>query len=589
MTPFVTLLLSSICLLPYGSALQVTPGSTCAAFCLDNPESDPLSPDSSNTTPRDITCTDDSYDNSATGIKFKNCLDCLQKSNATSDTESDVSWFLYNIRYSLDVCLFGFPEAVKGVSSPCTTNWACQPLTAALEAGDLDAGRNQLEYCTADGNFTTAHHIDDCIKCFASSPNQAHMSNFMTALKAGCQQRPAPGDLIGLSDSLFSGSPVNITSLPTETPTGNKDSGFGITSTGAIVGIAIGGALLLIGGLALFWIYHRRQKRAYGGLPSQHSDSRAGNRSITPFGSGFSEKRAQSQTSHYELQAQRNYANNAEYYNMLEKESQASRAQYALNPNNAMAGPHGVLPTHPAYLPRTHSRQASRESSPQPPRSVKTNKPDSYALQAYLSAAEDAGAPDLLPPPPPGPPPAAVLSDPSRFRGPSPNRYALHSRDSSVDNRGPSPDRRPLLNPAVQSAPTAPNPPPPPPPPPSTRASKVPSLAFPSVPRLRMPKKYTPPRIAVQEATPTSGPSDPVPQFGTEQQQADISIGLDISNPVMPTDAEPRVFETHWNRRRQPPPPLVIDQAEAAARRRPPQWTMTAEAGARTGNSTLYG
>ncbi|KAI1191471.1 hypothetical protein F5B17DRAFT_426634 [Nemania serpens] len=588
MTPFVTLLLSSIFLLPYGSALQVTPGSTCAAFCLDNPESDPLNPDSSNTKPGDITCTDDSYDNSPTGIKFKNCLDCLQKSNATSDSESDVTWFLYNIRYSLDVCLFGFPEPVKGVSSPCTTSWACQPLTTALEAGSLNAGRDQLEYCTADGNFTTSHHIDDCIRCFASSPNQAHMSNFMTALKAGCEQMPAPGDLIGLSDSLFSGSPVNITSLPTQTPTGNKDSGFGITSTGAIVGIAIGGALLLFGGIALFWIYHRRQKRAYGGLPSQHSDSRAGNRSITPFGGsggGFSEKRAQSQTSDYELRIHRNYTNNAEYYSMLEKEIQSSRAQYAVDPNNARAGLHGVLPTHPAYRPQTHSLQASRESSPQPPRPVKSNKPDSYALQAYLNAAEDSGAPDLLPPPPPGPPPAAVLSDPSRFRGPSPNRYALHSRDSSVDNRGPSPDRRPLLN---QSTAAAPNPPPPPPPPPpSTRASKVPSLAFPSVPRLRMPKKYTPPRIAVQEATPITGPSEPISYPGTEQQQqqqADISIGLDISNPVMPT--EPRATENHWNRRKQPPPPLAIGQE--ANNRRPAQWTVT-EAGAKTGNSTLYG
>lgn len=96
-----------------------------------------------------------------------------------SSCYSPTNFSVDNIRYSLDVCLFGFPEAVKGVSSPCTTNWACQPLTTALEAGSLDADRDQLEYCTTDGNFTTAHHIDDCIKCFASSPNQAHMSNCM--------------------------------------------------------------------------------------------------------------------------------------------------------------------------------------------------------------------------------------------------------------------------------------------------------------------------------------------------------------------------------------------------------------------------
>ncbi|KAI0443577.1 hypothetical protein F4803DRAFT_514670 [Xylaria telfairii] len=527
MTPYVILLLSSFSLLPYGSALQVTPGSTCAAFCLDNPESDPLNPGSSNTATGDITCTDDSFDNSATGIKFKNCVDCLQKSNATSDAESDVSWFLYNIRYSVDVCLFGFPDDSKSISSPCNINWACQPVKTALEAGNLDATGDQLGYCTADGNFTTAHHIDDCIKCLASSPSQGHLSNFMTALKAGCEQRPAPGELIGLSGSLFAGEPVNITSPPTQISTDSKGgSGFGITSTGAIVGISLGGALLLLGGIALFWIYHRRQKRMFGRISSPDNDSRTGNRSTTPF-----EKRATSQMSDYELHAQRNYTNNAEYYKMLERGMQLNRANYAVDPTIPRTGPHNVLPTHPAYIPQTHSRQGSREESPQPPRPIKTNKPDSYAIQVYLNAAEETGALDLLPPPPPGPPPAAA------FRGPSSNQYLPHSRDSSMDGRGPSPDRRPLLNPTVQPAGGMPNPPPPPPPPPSTRPSKVPSLAFPSVSRIRVPKKYTPPKITVHDATPVDE-SSALGSFSGGQQQEGVAVGLGVSIPV-PSESHP--------------------------------------------------
>ncbi|KAI1747356.1 hypothetical protein F4782DRAFT_521364 [Xylaria castorea] len=550
MTPYVILLLSWISFLPYGSTLQVTPGSTCAAFCLDNPESDPLSPGSSNTATRDVTCTDDSFDNSATGIKFKNCVDCLQKSNATSSNESDVSWFLYNVRYSVDVCLFGFPDDSKSISSPCNINWACQPLKTALEAGNLDDTGDQLGYCTADGNFTTAHHIDDCVKCLASSPSQGHLANFMTALKAGCEQKPAPGALIGLSGSLFAGESVNITSPPAQISTGNNGgSGFGITSTGAIVGISIGGALLLLGGLALFWIHHRRQKRMFGRISSPDNDSRTGNRSTTPFAGGFSsaEKGTTSQMSDYELHAQMNYTSNAEYYKALERGIHMNRADYAADPNMSRSGPQNI-PTHPAYLPRTHSRQgSSQEATPQPQRPIKTNKPDSYAIQAYLNAAEDAGAFDLLPPPPPGPPPAAV------FRGPSPNQYPPHSRNSSLDGRGPSPDRRPLLNAVVPSTGGTPNPPPPPPPPPpATRPSKVPSLAFPSVSRIRVPKKYTPPKISVQAATPVDEGSAPA-SFSRGQQQADISIGLDVGNPMVPSEPHP-----DGKRRKQPPPPLNI-------------------------------
>ncbi|KAF2970329.1 hypothetical protein GQX73_g3214 [Xylaria multiplex] len=548
MTLFVILLLFSTSFLPHGTALQVTPGSTCAAFCLDNPESDPLNPDSSNTRPSDITCTDDSFDNTATGIKFKNCLDCLQKSNATSNTESDVSWFLYNIRYSVDVCLFGFPNTSSEViSSPCTINWGCQPLKKTLEAGSLVAARDQFEYCTADGDFLSSNNVDDCIRCFASSPNQEHLSNFMTALKAGCEQKPAPGELIGLSDSLFTGSLVNIATPPSDTISNNKDSGFGITSTGAIVGISLGAGLLFLGGLALFWVYRRRQKRIFGETFSPHDDSRTGNRSITPLIGGrlsANEKRALSQTGDHGPRVQNSFTSNTEYYKMLERGIQPNQQHYAVGPNNLRSNP-SVLSAHPAYLPRTHSRQASRE--PSPPRPTKVNKPDSYALQAYLSAAEGVGGVGFLPPPPPAPPPpVAVMGDPSRFCGPSLSQYPHNTRDSSMDNRGPSSDRRPLLKSNPQSTAGTSNPPPPP-----SRSPKVPFLAFPSVSRVRIPKKYTPPTIAVQAATPIDDPLESGSNSNT-QPAADLSIGLGISKPIVPD--ERGVEESQWERPKQPPP-----------------------------------
>lgn len=75
-------------------ALQVTPGSSCANICLDNPESDPLSPASSTTSVTDITCNDDDYQSSSKGIKFKNCMECLQESASVNDAENDMLWFL---------------------------------------------------------------------------------------------------------------------------------------------------------------------------------------------------------------------------------------------------------------------------------------------------------------------------------------------------------------------------------------------------------------------------------------------------------------------------------------------------------------
>ncbi|KAK5631144.1 hypothetical protein RRF57_006859 [Xylaria bambusicola] len=571
MTPFVILFLLSICFLSDVTALQVTPGSSCAALCLDNPESDPLNPGSSNTTPKDISCTDDSYDNSVTGIKFKNCLDCLQKSNATTDTESDVSWFLYNIRYSVDVCLFGFPNTTKqseGISSPCTINWGCQPLKKALEAGDLGSTRDQLEYCTADGDFASSHNVNDCIKCFASSPNQGYMSNFITALKAGCEQRPGPGELIGLSGSLFNGTLVNITTPINGTMPDSGDDGFGITSTGAIVGISIGAALLFLGGLALFWIYRRRQKRLFMGTAGSQNDPRTGNRSTTPLvGAGLSdsEKRAASQMSDCDSRTQTHYTNNAEYYKMLERGIYSNRAQYTVDPTNPRHIPPSVLRTHPAYLPQSHSRQGSRE--PSPPRPIKSNKPDSYALQTYLTAAEDDGGVGLLPPPPPGRPPVAAMGDPLRSHGPSSNQYA-HTRNSSAESRGPSPDRRPLINSNMVPTSATQNMPPPPPPPPA-RTAKVPFLAFPSVPRIRVPKKYTPPTIAVQGTAPTDEPSS----SSENQNLADTSIGLGTDNTITPT--EPGHKQSHWERRRQPPPSLTIQTRVADSGKRP--WVVAAD------------
>ncbi|ORY71512.1 uncharacterized protein BCR38DRAFT_417055 [Pseudomassariella vexata] len=491
----------------FAVALQVTPGSPCAALCLNDPKSDTQDPGSSFTNAADISCTDHDYQSSSKGIKFKNCMECLQNSNAVSGDENDMNWFLYNLRYSVDVCVYGFPNITKAVSSPCDIDYACQPLKKALEDDELNPDiAAEYGYCDADGGKFAGSQVDSCIQCFQSSTNQAYLANFFTALKAGCQQRPQSGALIGLSGSLFTKLHVNITAPP-RNDTSAVDTGTGATAmtTGAIVGIAVGAGLLFLGGTALFWVYYRKQKDTYTDFSSEY-DARSGSKSISPPLQGaFSAMDTEQQLSDYELKSQQAYVNNADYYDKYEKELQGRRPIYAFNPNKPGSGPSGALPTHHAYLPQTMSRNSdkTRGSTPDPnPRPVKSNKPDSYALQAYLNAAEDAKA-SVLPGPPPGPLPAAHARGNSLNRGSLP--HSSHNRSSSRLSNGSSSDKPAQLRPA---------------PLPRQAASKIPALQLPSVPRIRIPKKYPPPKINIEGATPVA-------------DKGDMPVRLEISNPII--------------------------------------------------------
>ncbi|RYP47714.1 hypothetical protein DL768_006250 [Monosporascus sp. mg162] len=527
------------------SALEVTPGSSCSAICLKDTESDPLDPESSNTDISEITCNDDEYGSTSTGIKYRNCLDCLQRSNATQGAESDATWFLYNLRYSVDVCVYGFPNASKRVSSPCDINTACGPLKKAMVAGDLEPDRDPYEYCTADLDRFSGHVLDACIQCMSSSETQYFMANFMTALRVGCEQRPTGGNLLGLSGTLFTDSMVEITDPPSNETLVDPEGSSGTMTQGTIVGIAVGAALLFLGGTALFWVYHRKQKRLYGeAIGSDYDPRGGGSKSITPplvggYNNNNSGGKSMVQMSEYEMQSQRKssyYATNAEYYATLALEKETAmvnhhhghsfaapprQPEYAFDPNNPAA-----LPTHFAYDPRTtHGRQSSRQShshsqgsTPEPwprpaaatPRVRDNNNklPGSYALQAYLGPAEAAnillpGPPPGLPPPGLSPPPAAAVA-PSR--GPSLSSGGVsassvsHGRTASLTQTQAQTQQH-----TMRCSEPEPAPPPPPPPPPPAR---VPALSLPSVPRIRVPKQYAPPRITVEGATPADAPSE---------------------------------------------------------------------------------
>lgn len=76
------------------SALEVAPGSSCATFCLDDGETDAFDSSASSTNSSDITCRDIDFSTKDKGIKYKNCLECLSKSEKVHEEESDVHWYL---------------------------------------------------------------------------------------------------------------------------------------------------------------------------------------------------------------------------------------------------------------------------------------------------------------------------------------------------------------------------------------------------------------------------------------------------------------------------------------------------------------
>lgn len=76
------------------TALEVTPGSHCAAECLDLPGGNEFNAADSTTTVGDISCKDVDYSTTDAGIKFRSCLDCLQSSKKVDKSESDLKWYI---------------------------------------------------------------------------------------------------------------------------------------------------------------------------------------------------------------------------------------------------------------------------------------------------------------------------------------------------------------------------------------------------------------------------------------------------------------------------------------------------------------
>ncbi|KAI1113756.1 hypothetical protein F5Y14DRAFT_204783 [Nemania sp. NC0429] len=242
-------------LISYSTALQVTPNSPCASFCINTEGDDISDPNSSTTTNKDITCRNSDYTSRA-GQKFQRCMSCLQDSTFSQGSESDQLWFLYNLRYTFDNCIFGFPNATGNPSTPCSTSTACGALEAALTGDDLRPSHLDYSYCDVDGGVMTSTSVTRCTSCIAASDDQGFLVNYLVALEAGCNQRSTPGLAIGLSDTVFSTTQINAVDPVSKTSEDNQPT----LPTTTIVGIAVAAVVVILAITGFFFVSHRKRR-----------------------------------------------------------------------------------------------------------------------------------------------------------------------------------------------------------------------------------------------------------------------------------------------------------------------------------------
>ncbi|KAG9235295.1 hypothetical protein BJ875DRAFT_374536 [Amylocarpus encephaloides] len=234
------------------TAIQALTSSPCASECGNVLGS---------TTGADIECLDAKFTISPGSI-FKSCVSCQLRSQfidpATKQT--DLQMGLYNLRYAVSWCLFGYPNNTNVGSTPCTIGFSCGPLEKAFEYDSLSPQTTTLGYCSQNYHSTT---IQACKNCLGAQTEKKFLNNYAIALQAACEQQTLPGQTISIEGSIFSDIRVNITdptkdpnNVETSTPTG------GLT-LGAKIGIAVGALLVILAitGFCIIWNGRRRRRR----------------------------------------------------------------------------------------------------------------------------------------------------------------------------------------------------------------------------------------------------------------------------------------------------------------------------------------
>ncbi|GFG00449.1 hypothetical protein IFM61392_01390 [Aspergillus lentulus] len=282
-------------LTPAVIGLRTTPGSPCANVC---------NKVSSNTTGSEIVCLDEQFSQTTKGSDFQNCVECQLEStySDSSSGQADVDWGLYNLRYAFSSCVYGFPEQVANISSPCVVS--CQSLSSAL-VYDLDdpSGVNFDTWCGASAFADNV--ISQCEFCYNLTSNmtdsQVYLGNFLEALRYNCHFRTPTSKAFPISPSrVFSESLLPQSTVDLISPSAKPNSGS--SRLALIIALPILGFVILICILAVgcFFFIRWRRKQARKNRRSDHLHARWNDTTIsTPAHGAWADPAMYSQPMHH--------------------------------------------------------------------------------------------------------------------------------------------------------------------------------------------------------------------------------------------------------------------------------------------------
>ncbi|KAJ5142835.1 uncharacterized protein N7515_001622 [Penicillium bovifimosum] len=233
---------------PVVLGLRTTPGSPCTDVCGTT----------TNTTSSEITCLDENYNSTSVGKDFQKCISC-QLDSEFHDAEtgdSDVNWALYNLRYAFSTCVFGYPDSISNVSSPCPV--ACDGVRLAVE-NDIDEPdvSNLAAWCETPSFADNV--VDTCEFCYNMTTQQVYIANFLESIRYNCHFKTPTGNTFKIAPSRIFTQSLLPSSLSLTTP-GASHSNLNL---GVVIAVPIVGFLILICSITIcciFFIRHRRKK-----------------------------------------------------------------------------------------------------------------------------------------------------------------------------------------------------------------------------------------------------------------------------------------------------------------------------------------